>query len=203
MTTGMTTDCPNCGTTCAVPAAHLADDSRRIAELESQVRILTDKATAAVDKLADYEDELRQLKTTQSSYASNSLASTSDSALPSNGAKTVQNRFSNLLGGRRTSPSPSDHARRESDLQAALVREQDLRQEAEGKLVQMNSEVEDLSAQLFQQANEMVAQERKARAKLEDRVEILERRDHDKRKRLERLESAIKRIERIHNVLKT
>lgn len=33
--------CPNCGTVCA------AESSRRIAELEAQVRILTDKASAA------------------------------------------------------------------------------------------------------------------------------------------------------------
>ena len=72
---------------------------------------------------------------------------------------------------------------------------------AEGKVSQMNQEVEDLSVQLFQQANEMVASERKARAKLEERVELLEKRDVEKRKRLERLENALNRIERVRGLL--
>lgn len=43
----------------------------------------------------------------------------------------------------------------------------------------------------------MVAQERRARAKLEERVAVLERRDVEKRKRLERLEKAMERVERV------
>jgi hypothetical protein len=65
----------------------------------------------------------------------------------------------------------------------------------------MNHEMEDLSVSLFQQANEMVATERRARAKLEERVEILERRDREKRERLERLEKALKRIDRVKELL--
>lgn len=47
----------------------------------------------------------------------------------------------------------------------------------------------------------MVAQERRARAKLEDRVEVLERRDGEKRRRLERLEKAIARVERVRGMV--
>ncbi|OAX81723.1 hypothetical protein ACJ72_03926 [Emergomyces africanus] len=47
----------------------------------------------------------------------------------------------------------------------------------------------------------MVAQERKARAKLEERVEVLERRDSEKRRRLERLEKAIERVERVRGMV--
>jgi hypothetical protein len=65
----------------------------------------------------------------------------------------------------------------------------------------MSSELEELSASLFAQANEMVAAERRARAKLEERVVILERRDVEKRVRLERLEKALMRIERVKGVL--
>jgi hypothetical protein len=43
----------------------------------------------------------------------------------------------------------------------------------------------------------MVAEERKARAKLEERVAVLERRDVEKRTRLERLEKAMARVERL------
>jgi predicted RNase H-like nuclease (RuvC/YqgF family) len=82
-----------------------------------------------------------------------------------------------------------------------LAKEQEARKSAEGKVSQMSQEVEDLSVQLFQQANEMVASERKARAKLEERVDMLEKRDVEKRKRLERLESALNRIERVRGLL--
>jgi hypothetical protein len=47
----------------------------------------------------------------------------------------------------------------------------------------------------------MVAQERKARAKLEERVALLEKRDGEKRKRLDRLEKAIARVERVRGLI--
>jgi predicted RNase H-like nuclease (RuvC/YqgF family) len=101
-----------------------------------------------------------------------------------------------------TQPSqPSAEASSDYDLVAALTREQILRQQAEGKLEAASGELEELSAQLFTQANEMVATERKARAQLEERVAILERRDIEKRQRLERLESALARIERVRALL--
>ncbi|OCL13624.1 hypothetical protein AOQ84DRAFT_372008 [Glonium stellatum] len=212
--------CPKCGTLYSHPSDQYSDeDKQRIAGLESQVKILTDKATAAVDKLADYEDELRQLRSSQNGAVTSATSVISDSATattsrtsdedarPHSAHSTVKtSRFSSLLGGRKISPAPPPplpSSSRESDLQAALAREQDLRQQAEGKLSQMSGEIEDLSVQLFQQANEMVATERKARAKLEERVEVLERRDDEKRKRLERLETAIKRIERVRGLLAT
>lgn len=47
----------------------------------------------------------------------------------------------------------------------------------------------------------MVATERKARAKLEQRVVVLERRDGEKKARLERLEKWVGRVERAKGVL--
>lgn len=96
-------------------------------------------------------------------------------------------------------PQPPNHAY--DDLLEALSREQKLRREAEGKLNQTSKEVEELSVTLFEQANEMVASERRARAALEERVETLESRERDKRHRLERLEAAVGRIERVRSVL--
>jgi DNA repair exonuclease SbcCD ATPase subunit len=84
-----------------------------------------------------------------------------------------------------------------STLQASLEEERNLRQRAESNLTQTQSELEELTAQLFGQANEMVATERKARAKLEERVKVLEQRDVEKRRRLERLEKAVARIDRV------
>lgn len=89
----------------------------------------------------------------------------------------------------------------ELSLQDALSREQALRKAAETRLSQTHSELEDLTASLFGQANEMVAAERRARAKLEERIEVLERRDGEKRRRLERLERAMERVERVRGLV--
>jgi GDP/GTP exchange factor Sec2p len=157
-----------------------------------------------VDKWADYEDEIQRLRAQQASPPEQPRSSTPTSFLP------VQNRLSSFLTARKSTPNltaqlpqtpPLPPTLAEKDLVAALTREQALRQQAEGKLDDASSELEELSAQLFQQANEMVATERKARAKLEERVAILERRDVEKRKRLERLESAMGRIERVRGLL--
>lgn len=72
---------------------------------------------------------------------------------------------------------------------------------AERRVTQTNSEIEELSAQLFTEANEMVAQERKARAKLEERVLVLEKREKEKAGRLEVLERRIGRVERVRGIL--
>ncbi|KAL2862720.1 uncharacterized protein BJX67DRAFT_290411 [Aspergillus lucknowensis] len=94
-------------------------------------------------------------------------------------------------------PMPRSSSEEALELQNALNREQNLRKAAETQLSQASTELEELTAQLFSQANEMVAQERKARVKLEERVAVLERRDIEKRNRLERLEKAMERVDRI------
>ena len=86
--------------------------------------------------------------------------------------------------------------RREAESQ-----EQALRREAESLAARKDSEVEELTAQLFEQANEMVAAERRAKAKLESRVEVLEKRDNDKAKRLGVLEARVQRAERVRALL--
>lgn len=105
------------------------------------------------------------------------------------------------LGNTPLSPTPSTATTTTEDLIEALSREQHLRLAAENRLSTTSKEVEELSVALFEQANEMVATERKARAKLEERVEVLEKRDVDKRRRLERIEQAMARIERVRSLL--
>ncbi|KFY38706.1 hypothetical protein V494_04248 [Pseudogymnoascus sp. VKM F-4513 (FW-928)] len=191
--------CPNCGSGVTLDSSRLAlDAQRQIDDLQAQVRLLTQKATAAVDRWADYEDELQIMR---QQCASQEVARTSTPPVP------TQNRLSSFLSSRKSisnlgqqPPLPSATTS-ERDLAAALSREQVLRQQAEGKLDEASGELEELSQQLFEQANEMVATERKARAKLEERVAVLERRDADKRKRLERLEGAMGRIERVRGLL--
>ncbi|QDS77392.1 hypothetical protein FKW77_006091 [Venturia effusa] len=200
--------CSACGIDCDA-------DQRTITQLQTQVKLLTEKATSAVDKLADYEDEIRRLKNDFSADNKRDGQTTPVITPPvTEGAPTggvFPGRFASFIGGRRSYPAPTPtptddrpstaSSQRESDLAAALAKEHELRQKAEGQANQMSVEIEELSVTLFQQANDMVAEERKARAKLEERVEILEKRDAEKRKRLERLEGALKRIERVRGML--
>ncbi|KAL1982036.1 hypothetical protein VTN96DRAFT_1806 [Rasamsonia emersonii] len=235
------TVCPHCGQDISLPTssadnAHdLQAAQQRIQELEAQVKFLTTRAAATAEKLADYEDEIRALRSqaqamtqtqshTQTKDSISSISSTS-SALPAGAASPQKNishtnnpsehhtrlsTFASFLPYRRgttstTTTAPAANTTSSStadtydpaELQNALSREQSLRKAAESQLSQANLELEELTAQLFSQANEMVAQERKARAKLEERVALLERRDGEKRKRLDRLEKAIERVERV------
>ncbi len=175
-----------------------------------------------MDKLADYEDELRELKGSSKPLdRNNSSSSNSESHFeprPNSATNTrnpLQSRLSYLLPSSRRSmsqppssapassksphsPSPSESA----DLLTLLTREQSLRQAAETRVSQTNEELELLSEELFTEANKMVATERKARAKLEERVMVLERRDGEKRARLEVLEGRMGRIERVRELLK-
>lgn len=181
-----------------------------------------------MDKCADYEDQIRSLRIAQDG---NRLprSNTSDSLGPSRpsderprpataGSNTRQSRFS-FLTGRRTSPNNSsspppslpplkDNFTANSQpipvdvtLLNELERERTLRAKAEARVEKVDIEIEELSVQLFSQANEMVAEERRARAKLEERVETLERRDREKMGRLERLEKAVSRIDRVKAIL--
>ena len=209
--------CPNCGF--VVPAleetqAALDEARRRISDLEAQVRLLNQKATAAVDRWADYEDEIARLRqqaqrqqqeAQQAAQQVKSLAPSPEPASPARASflQTGTNRLSQLLSPRKSTPnlhdtnnppvSPSSAAaagrpympRSATDAEAliaALTREKSLRKQAEGKLTETSREVEELSVSLFEQANEMVATERRARAALEERVGELERRDRDKAK---------------------
>ncbi|KAF2745999.1 hypothetical protein M011DRAFT_468882 [Sporormia fimetaria CBS 119925] len=219
--------CPNCGSEVALEQS-IAEAQRKIAELEAQVEMLKDKATAAVDKCADYEDQLRSMRASQpppnplirtnTSESLHPSRPSTDEARPStaNSASGRQSRFS-FLTGRRGSPANSQshllpgHSPSHSlspapptdaELLEQLERERALRAEAEEKARKVDSEIEELSVHLFTQANEMVAAEKKARAKLEARVEQLEKRDREKMARLDRLEKAVTRVERVKAMLR-
>lgn len=82
-----------------------------------------------------------------------------------------------------------------------VARERAARVAAENRLAEVTAELEDLSATLFQTANEMVAKERRERARLEERVAMLEKREKEKGERLGMLERAVDRIGRVRSVL--
>ncbi|KAI1867975.1 uncharacterized protein JN550_006782 [Neoarthrinium moseri] len=250
--------CPSCGVALLSlaesgdPTAALLAAQKTIADLQAQVRLLNQKAAAAVDRWADYEDELSRLRAASTSTAAttnNTAAKRTSTPPPSQGTSipassprtsflsTGANRISQMLSPRKSTPNLSAASRASAsspslplpgapgangtattaninnitglpspapstdDLLSALSREQSLRRAAEGRLDETSREVEELSATLFEQANEMVATERKARARLEERVGVLERRDEEKRGRLDRLEVAMSRIDRVGRLL--
>lgn len=169
----------------------------------------------AVDRCADYEDQLRGFRAqngllrtdTHDSLQYNRTSTEEARPTTANSASAgQQSRFSFLRRGSPNPPVPpigshSPSRSADSDLLEQLEKERALRAKAEEKARMVDSEIEELSVQLFSQANEMVAQERKARAKLEARVEVLEKKDKDKMARLERLEKAVSRIDRVKAML--
>ena len=266
--------CPQCGyhlPPLPEPSTEAAEATRRIRDLEAQVRLLNSKAAAAVDKLADYEDEIRDLRDTytrsqqqqghgQAGQTRPSFEGPGPAITPVSAGQTPpqaqqqQSRlasFSAFLPGRKkeantalgqqlpltpaTGTFPQNNAAYNSNtlsppktpffnigggynnsapalpgaestvtlmsLQSSLEQERNLRHRAETDLSQTQTELEDLTAQLFGQANEMVATERRARAKLEERVKVLEQRDGEKRKRLDKLEKQMQRIERVRGLV--
>ena len=154
-------------------------------------------------------------------------------------------RFGSFIGSRHKPSATAQNGapplpnNREKELEEKLVKEQTSRIAAEKKVKEVNAEIEDLTATLFQQSNEMVATERKENAALRERLQVLEQeqsvvkepepvaeendkdtkalvkentklkeklksleqRDTDRRRRLERLEAASKRIERVKAML--
>ncbi|KAJ9637705.1 hypothetical protein H2199_007196 [Coniosporium tulheliwenetii] len=199
--------CPLCGS--AFPRPQDQEAQQRVSELEVQVRILTGKATAAADKLADYEDRFLQ----QVNFSGDDLPSAGQPPKGQIRDYRAGHRSRPAMLGLAAStsivptlgnPDPDVLPTRTSDphaLMAALANEQHLREQAETKATQMSAEIEDLSVTLFQQANEMVAEERKARARLEERIQMFEKRDRERTKRLDRLEEALTRIGRVRGLL--
>jgi len=65
----------------------------------------------------------------------------------------------------------------------------------------MATELEELSQSLFEEAKAMVRAAREKCARLETRLQIMESREEDKRRRLTELEKAIGRITRVRSLL--
>ncbi|KAL1654173.1 hypothetical protein SLS61_003177 [Didymella pomorum] len=209
-------NCPSCGTPVAVDPEGPEEAVRVIRELQAQMEALRQTAAAA-----DYENQMRTMKIIPPpSDSQPAHSSTSDSVNPPspdnrpsvgtpNHARS-QSRFS-FLTGRLTSPVNSTNApplpttspklAADPDLMHELERERALRAKAEDRVRTVDSEIEELSVTLFSQANEMVAEERRARAKLEERIELLEKKDKDKMGRLDRLEKAVTRLDRVKAML--
>ncbi|KAF2863203.1 hypothetical protein K470DRAFT_142283 [Piedraia hortae CBS 480.64] len=183
-------------------------------------------------RFADYENEIRvlqaQLRQAQRRNAAAEQDGTSD---PPPAPERKLSRFGSLMHVRKTLPSQTQApTSREKELEAALLKEQNARIAAEQRVKTADAEIEELSQSLFQEANEMVAEERRKNAMLLQRIEALERppmsnrddaisslrsenlrlherlqamehREADRRRRLDKLESAFTRIERVKSIL--
>ncbi|KAI5294810.1 hypothetical protein KEM52_003146 [Ascosphaera acerosa] len=196
------------------------DDSaaRRIEDLEGQVSCLSERTA----HMAESQNEILELHARLHQALHQSR--TSRPQTPSQGADTgpkrllqpspsqsqrvaSPSRFRSFFWTKDSSRPPAvlngtmSPAGSDASLQEALNREIQLRKEAESKLHDTTCEIEELTASLFSEANEMVAAERMARAKLENRVEMLEKRDQEKRARLHRLEQAVVRVGRVKSLL--
>ncbi|GAB7363941.1 hypothetical protein MBLNU230_g4503t1 [Neophaeotheca triangularis] len=188
-------------------APHDSGHSVDSKDLQHEVQALREKDVDAAVRLADYEDEVRRLKRQLRKQASLDTTNQSLAAETPQQAPALS-RWGSVLNSRR--PTPPTHApqsqahptAREKELEAQLTTERSLRQAAESKVQEVQNEIEDLSASLFTEANEMVAEERRTNAKLAERVRVLEARERERKARLERLEEAVGRIERVRGVLR-
>ncbi|RMX89732.1 hypothetical protein D0869_00647 [Hortaea werneckii] len=215
-------------------------DAAKVRQLEEEVRELADRANGASQKFADYENEIRVLeaKLRQEQRRNNAAAEPANDSGEgkAQAANPGISRFGSFMHSRKASPlAPTGtmSSPREKELEATLVKEQTGRIAAEQKVKEVNAEIEELSESLFQQANEMVATERKQNATLQERLEALEKekaetnptaqggdaallrentwlkerlkaleqRDVDRNRRLEKLEAAHQRIERVRSML--
>jgi hypothetical protein len=178
----------------------------------------TEELTWAVDKAADLEDDLRLYKT-------GSPSSPTSLQTPDNALATAQSRLTNFITARKTSlwgtrtptptnrtptpqltPTPTSTNLRadslaETPLEEELAAERAAREAAEEKVASMTLELEELTQSLFEEANGMVKAEREKCARLEARLQIMESREEDKRRRLTELEKAVERITRVRSLL--
>ncbi|TKA63325.1 hypothetical protein B0A55_09490 [Friedmanniomyces simplex] len=215
-----------------------AGDAVKVRELEDEVKFLAEKANNASQRFADYENEIRvlQAQLRQQQRRNGAMESNGDNVQPvAVPEKPTLSRFGSLMHSRKASPVsngvPQTPSAREKELESELVKERTQRIAAEKKVKTLEAEVEELSATLFQEANEMVSSARqetaalqgklqvmeqqsaersadggletlhKENTRLRERLKILEQRDGDRRRRLEKLEAASKRIERARTLL--
>ncbi|KAH9843387.1 GDP/GTP exchange factor Sec2p [Teratosphaeria destructans] len=215
-----------------------SDEASKVRELEAEVESLADKANNASQRFAEYENEIRVLnaRLRQQQRRDDKEDPVDAGQGASQSDKPGISRFGSFMHSRKVSPmmsAASAASSREKELEAALVKEQTARIAAEKKVKEVNAEIEELSASLFQQANEMVAAERKENAALRDKVEMLEKqalefcgtgrgseeevwkenarlkeriktmeqREIERRRRLEKIEAAQRRVERARSLL--
>lgn len=210
--------CPTCGTS-ATSSPHEHTEL-----LESELRNLTEKYLTVSNQLRELQEEHHRrarsttIRSTSAEHTPEARTDTA-AAVPATPRPTAGlTRFASsfrlpaTLSPLSSSSSPNNDNKPGTPgsgsgrldlfgLQRELANETAAREEAERKASDAHTELEDLTAQLFEQANLMVASERRANARLGERVAVLEQRDREKARRFERIEGALKRIERVRTLL--
>ncbi|KAL1584333.1 hypothetical protein WHR41_06733 [Cladosporium halotolerans] len=201
------------------------DDTAKVRELEEELHNMTEKVASASQRFADYENDIRVLnaqlrheRKRNDSLDSTATTESAKAAAAGNGTGGVGlARFGSFIMHSRkpSAMAPTAPMSRERELESQLAQSQARRLAAESKVEQMSSEIEELTGSLFSQANEMVAEERREVARLRERIRFLETRDakfamkvqrveereRERNRRLERLERAMGRIERVKGLL--
>ncbi|OAX80426.1 hypothetical protein ACJ72_05238 [Emergomyces africanus] len=91
-TTTTAKDCPNCG----YDVRYAGDDAQqRISELEAQLKFLNTKAAETADKLADYEDEIRFLRSKENASTTSIIPPTTPTLPPPQNAGNHNNNNNN------------------------------------------------------------------------------------------------------------
>lgn len=173
-------------------------------ELESQIRSLNTKISAAVDHAADLQDEIRSMRARQRDEVAAQEALANESSL-----RRMSTYFS-----RRGSPGPVPRSNSmspskqistrnddEDDLPAKLKRETRMRMDLETKYKSLQDESETLSQSLFEEANKMVSTEKKLTHAATIKLQAMQDREMERKRRLEELENAVGRIQRVRGVL--
>ncbi|KAK9353115.1 hypothetical protein V1523DRAFT_218469 [Lipomyces doorenjongii] len=134
--------------------------------------------------------------------SSNILSTSSSSSTSSTFSSRTTSASTSSLTSLAMSSSPSSSTEQIiSHLQLSIQKEKQLREVAEQKFKQVSQEIEDLSQSLFEQANEMVAAERRERAKAEEKMRDVKAREGKLLERLSTLEDAFSRIMRLRKEL--
>ncbi len=184
----------------------LAGANQYILELEAQIRSLTAKMTAAVDHAADLEDELRTLKMNHSASTNieeshlRRVSTYFSRRTPNQGSHNRSQMTSSTSSSNLTTIGPNSQ-RDQPDLVEELAKERKLRIEAEENYHKVQREMEQVSEELFHEANQMVAVERIARYAAEQKTQTWKERETEKVKRLDAIEQAIERINRVRGFI--
>lgn len=203
-----------------------------ILELESQIRNLNTKISAAVDHAADLQDEIRRMRIRQreeeavaAAAAQDALANESSGLRrmstyfsrrtatpppPSSSSTTMPVSFPRSLSMSPTKPSSSPRKDHEEggggggdDLFAQLAKERRLRKDFEVRYRALQQESEELSQSLFEEANKMVSVEKRLTHAAESKLTVFQEREVQRRQRVDELEAALGTIHRVRAVLAT
>lgn len=199
----------------SVGSSKADEDAAKIRDLEDEVRHLAEKANTASQRFADYENDIRvleaKLRQEQRKQSTPTITTESPDTSPAS-EKPVDrpgvSRFGSFMG-KKSAPAASAQQNglasmniREKELEEKLVREQTTRIAAENKVKEVNAEIEDLSATLFQQANEMVATERRENAALKERIQALELQRQQKEQEMQLQEQQKHQVEELQQKMK-